>query len=401
MARHDDVPAFPFPPGPLSSSPPEYVERRASCPFGKVRLRSGHESVLLVTHADAMAALGDVRMAHDLTAPGSPRLTTGLSFRDEPNIILNMDGERHRRIRRIIASAFTPRNTERWKPMIHRIADELIDEIETAAGPVDIVEAFCWPLPIRVIGGVLGVPQLDIGCLRGWSDAFALSVPMTLEFRERRLGEFARYVAELIANRRASPGNDLVDDLIAARDGTDRLDEPELASLVMALIVAGTQTTANVLGRSLLTLLRDDRALWSQLVAAPDLAPAVVEEMLRYNPLGDLMMLRVATEDVALPSGTVRKGEAVVVSVNSALNDETVYGNPQSVRFDRDNYSQLIFGTGVHFCVGMQLAKLELQLGLGQLARRLPGIRLAAELDDLRFTEGDELSSLVSLPVTW
>ena len=395
------IPDFPFAPGLLSSSPHEYAEWRATCPFGKVRLRSGHEAVLLVTHADAMMALSDTRLTHDLTAPGSPRLTTGLSFRDDPNIILNMDGERHRRIRRIIASAFTPRNTERWRPMILAIVDELIDGLESAGKSADLVDAFCWSLPIRVIGGVVGAPRQETERFRGWTDAFALSIPITLEDREERLREFAGYIAELVATRRTRPGSDLIDDLIAARDGTDRLDEAELGSLVMALIVAGTQTTANVLGRSLLALLGDDRALWLQLVAQPDLVPAAVEELLRHNPLGDLMMLRVATQDVQLPSGTVQKGQAVAVSVNSALNDEAVYVDPNILRFDRDNHSQLIFGTGVHFCVGMHLAKLELQLGIGRLAARLPGLHLGAGLDDLRFTGGDELSSLMSLPVAW
>ena len=401
MAMFDTLPAFPFAPGPLSSSPAEYAQRRAACPFGRVRLRSGHEAVLLVTHADAAAALGDARLTHDLSAPGSPRLTTGLSFRDDPNVILNMEGEKHRRIRKLISSALTPRSIERWKPEIHAICDGLIDGIQDAGKPADLVDAFCWPLPVRVIGRVLGMPQEETERFRGWSDAFALSVPMTPTEREDRLGEFAAHVAEFIAARRARPGGDLIDELIASRDGADKLDEAELGSLVITLIVGGTQTTANVLGRSVLNLLRDGRALWRQLLARPELVPSAVEELLRANPLGDLLMLRVATEDVGLPSGTVQKGQAVVVSMNSALHDEAVFKDPETVRLDRGASAQLLFGTGPHFCVGVHLAKAELEIGLSRLVARLPDLRLGASLDDLRFTEGDELSSLVSLPVTW
>lgn len=401
MVMHSEIPEFPFQVGPLSSPPSEYSERRGSCPFGQVRLRSGHEAVLLVRFADAVAALGDIRLTHDLTAPGSPRLAHGRSFRDDPEVILNMEGEQHRRLRRIMAPALSPRSAERWRPAIRSVVAELIDRMEQNGTEADIVEDFCSPMPVRVIGKLLGVPDEDTGRFQRWSDAFALAEEISDQEREERLGEFAQYIAELVAARRAEPGTGLIDEMIAARDGADRLSESELTFLVMSLIVGGTHTTSNALARGLLTLLRDDRVLWRQVVDQPDIIPAAVEELLRFDALGDLLMLREATEDIELPSVTVRKGSAVVVSVLSALRDEAEYPDPETVRFDRGDSWPLIFGAGPHFCPGAHLARAELQIALGLLAERLPELRPAAHLDTLRFTEGEELSSLVSLPVAW
>jgi cytochrome P450 len=401
IAVYHEVSAYPFAPGPLSELPAGYAERRARCPFGQVRLPSGHDAVLLVTHADAAAALADVRLSHELTAPGSPRVTDGESFLDDPETLLDKDGKEHLRIRRIVASAFAPRRVERWRPVIGAVASGLIDRIESGGRTADLVDAYCTPLPVIVIGKLLGVPDHDTERFERWSNAFALATRMTAAERKERIEEFAEYVAELLATRRATPGTDLVDDLIAARDGEDRLSEPELAHLVMSIIVAGTHTTSNVLGRGVLTLLRDDRFLWRRIAAVPSLVPAAVDEVLRVRSLGDLRLLRLATEDVELPSGTVEKGQAVVIAMGSAMSDEAVYEAPDTVRLDRNTSVQLMFGGGPHFCLGAHLAKAELQVGLGLLAERLPGLRLAAPPEELRFTEGEELSSLESLPVTW
>ncbi|MCX4705499.1 cytochrome P450 [Streptomyces sp. NBC_01373] len=401
MAVYHEVSAYPFAPGPLSGLPAEYAGRRARRPFGQVGLPSGHDAVLLVTHADAAAALADVRLSHDLTAPGSPRVATGPSFLDDPKTLLNKDGEEHLRIRRIVASAFTPRRVERWRPTIRAVASDLIDRIESGGPTADLVDAYCTPLPVVVIGKLLGVPDHDTERFERWSNAFALAARMTAEERKERIEEFAGYIAELLATRRATPGNDLIDDLIAARDGEDRLSEPELAYLVMSIIVAGTHTTSNVLGRGVLTLLRDDRFLWRRLATEPAIVPAAVDEVLRVKSLGDLRLMRLATEDVELPSGTVPKGQAVVIAMGSAMSDEAVYEAPDKVLLDRNSSVQLMFGGGPHFCLGAHLAKAELQVGLGLLAERLPGLRLAARLEELRFTEGEELSSLESLPVSW
>jgi cytochrome P450 len=390
--------AYPFPPEAAAGA--ILAERRAGCPMGRVRLPSGHDAVLLVNYEDVAACLADTRLSHDLTAPGSPRVTLGSSFLDLPDAILNMDGPEHLRIRRIVASTFTPRRIERWHPAIGEIAAGLVTELEKQGPPADLVSGYCFTLPVLVICRLLGVPEDDLGRFRTWSNAFLLAARMTDEERMLRIIEFADYGKELIARRRAEPGQALIDDLIAARDGKDALSEDELLMMVIGLIAAGNETTSNALGRSIVRLLSNDRALWKQLLDRPDLIPAAVDELLRVSIIGN-GLLRQATQDVDLPSGTVREGEAVILHLPSASFDEKAYPEPDSPLFDREPPAQIAFGAGPHYCLGAHLAKAELRIGLSTLLERLPGLRLDADPATLEFTEGQVMSSLVELPVSW
>jgi cytochrome P450 len=247
--------AFPLPPEQRGTIQEFYAERRAQCPMGRVRLPSGHDAVLLVLPEDVAAGLADTRLSHDLTAPGSPRTVPGSSFLDTPDGLLNKDGPGHLRIRRIVASAFTPRRIERWVPQIRAIAAELIDALDERGGPADLVSGFCFTLPVRVICRLLGVPERDLRRFQTWSNAFLLGARMSEAERLGLVLEFAEYARDLIAARRAAPGEDLIDELIAARDGRDALSEEELVIMVIGLIAAGNETTSNALGRSVVTLL--------------------------------------------------------------------------------------------------------------------------------------------------
>jgi cytochrome P450 len=393
--------AFPFPPERRAQLRELYAERRSSCPMGRVRLPSGHDAVLLVRHADVAAGLADTRLSHDLTAPGSPRTVVGTSFLDSPDGLLNRDGPEHLRMRRIVAATFTPRRVERWAPRIRAIAAGLVDELEKRGSPADLVSGFCFALPVRVICRLLGVPERDLGRFQTWSNAFLLGARMADSERLGLVLEFAEYTKDLIAARREEPGRDLIDELIAARDGRDALSEDELQIMVVGLIAAGNETTSNALGRCLVTLLgREDRGLWRRLLERPDLLPAAVDELLRYSMTGN-GLLRQATDEVELPSGVVHCGDAVVIALESAAFDEEAYPDPDEVLFDREPPVQIAFGAGPHYCLGAHLAKAELRIGLGTLLERLPGLRLEADPAKLRFTEGQVLSSLVELPVAW
>ncbi|MEY9891969.1 cytochrome P450 [Catenulispora sp. MAP5-51] len=395
-----DLPSFPFPHDHLTPSP-AYAERRASCPLGRVRLPSGHAAVLLVTHPDIAAALADSRLSHTVTGPDAPRSTVQPSFFNDPRSMNTMDGEPHLRIRRIVASAFTPRAVDRRRPAMEQAAAGLLDTMERAGAPTDLIADYCFPLPVLIICRLLGVPERDALRFRDWSTAFLSAADMSVEERMGRIGEFAAYIAGLLARHRATPGTDLVDDLIAARDGSDRLSEDELAYLTTSLIAGGNETTANSLGRAVLALLSEGREAWEQLVADPSLIPAAVNELLRHNVLGPGASLRIATEDVALPSGTITAGEVVAIVGVSGQHDEQVYPEPERLRFDRTTPAELAFGGGPHYCLGAHLAKAELQIGLRLLIERFPKLRLTVDPADLRFTDGEILSSLIELPVSW
>ena len=395
-----ELPSFPFPSHSLTP-PAEYAERRRTCPFGQVRLPSGHPAILLMKYRDVAAAMADPRLSHDLTAPDAPRMTPEPSFLQDPDILLNKEGEDHLRIRRIVASAFTPRRIERWKPVIQQVAAELIDAMEKAGTSADLVADYCYALPVRIICRLLGVPEEDTQRFRVWSNAFAEGAVMTPEERGTHVAAFFAYITELIAAKRADPGTDLIDDLIAARDGADKLTEHELLTMVTGLIAAGNETTSTALSRFLVELLEDDRRLWNQLLDHPELLPAAVDELLRYTGLSNRTLLRLAVADVDLPSGTVKAGQAVAITGNAALRDPEAYPDPDTIRFDRDAPPNLIFGGGPHYCLGAHLAKAELTIGLGMLLQRLPGLRITVTRDELRFSGGEIVDSMIALPAAW
>ena len=394
-------PAFPFRRGQLSDPPAEYAERRATCPMGRVSLASGDEAVLLVRYGDVVRGMNDPRLSRDPHAAGAPRMTSSASLFEDPNLITNKRGEDHLRMRRLVASAFTPRRAQAWRPAIRAIAAQLLDDLEQAGPPADLVAAYCYELPVRVICELLGVPEQDRGRFRAWSDAATFAAQMSDEERQLELAAFGAYVADLLAERRAAPASGLIDDLIAARDGDDRLSETELLYLVITLLAAGNESTGNTLSRAVLSLLRGDRSAWLELVADPELIPAAVHELMRLNVLG-VGTLRFAVEDVDLPSGTVRAGQTVLLETGSAARDEQAFPDPDAIRFDRGHDSQLpLFGAGPHYCLGSHLALAELETGLGMLVERFPGLRLAVESGQPTFSEGELLSSLTALPVAW
>jgi cytochrome P450 len=395
-----DLPDFPFP-SPSLTPPAEYAERRGACPFGQVRLPSGDPAILLVTYRDVAAAMAEPRLSHDLTGPDAARMTAEPSFLQDPDVVLNKDGEDHLRLRRIIAAAFTPRRAERWKPVIERIANELIDDLEEVGPPADLVAGYCFALPVRIICRMLGVPERDALRFRVWSNAFAAGARMTPEEVAAAVGAFLGYMSELIAAKRAEPGEDLIDDLIAARDGADRLTEQELLTLATGLIAAGNETTATALSRAVVELLGEDRRLWKQLLDDPSQVPAAVDELLRYTGLSNSTLLRIAVDDVELPSGTVRTGQVVAIPSNGALRDPEAYPDPDTIRFDRDAPPTLIFGGGPHYCLGAHLAKAELTVGLSVLLRRLPTLRMTVDREELEFSGGEIVDSMIALPVAW
>ena len=400
MTATEPALTFPLPEGPLSTPAPGYEELRARCPYHRVLTAAGDEAIMLLGFADAAAVLNDRRMSHDLTAPGAARMFKGRSFYDDPQALINMEGPEHLRLRRIVASAFTPRRIHTWEPTIREVAGQLLDSMRKAGPPRDLVVDYSFQLPVTIICRLLGVPEADAPRFRRWTEAFLTVSRMSLDERLVQVAQFFEYIKELIEAHRAAPGADLIDRLIEARDDEDRLSEDELAVMVITLIAAGNETTSNALGRCVLNLLTDDRVRWKQLRTDRELIPAAVDELLRYSPPSTSGMLRLATEEVELPTVTIRAGQTVLLTA-AALRDPAAYPDPDTIRFDRDAPTQLIFGGGAHYCLGAHLAKAELRIGLETLLERLPELRLDVEPEEVRFSGGDLLTTLVSLPVSW
>jgi cytochrome P450 len=383
---------FPAEPG---ERPPEYFRRLAEAPLDPVVLPSGDPARLAVRFADVRELLADPVFSRALTYEGAPRLVAGGDQGEGADSINNLDPPEHTRLRRLISGAFSPRRVARWRPLVRRISEELLDAVTP---PFDLVDAYAFPLPAQVICALLDVPDADHRRFRAWSDAFLSVAAQDADERVAAAKEFAGYVAALIRRHRETPGDGLLNDLIDARDAGDSLSEAELLRMTMGLIVTGYETTATVLSRGVLRLLRHPDQ-YAALCASPDLVPRAVEEILRFESPGTIGLLRVATAETALPSGPVRAGEAVVGCLAAANRDPAKYERPTEVDVFRTDNDHLTFGYGAHFCVGASLARVELQESLAALCARMPGLRLAGE--EIPWRTGLLISGPERLLLTW
>ncbi|HEY2311115.1 MAG TPA: cytochrome P450 [Gaiellaceae bacterium] len=315
--------------------------------------------------------------------------------------MLNRDGGDHRRLRRLVSKAFTPRMVEQLRPRIQEISDELIDRAE-AAGEMELVSEFAFPLPITVIAELLGVPVADRERFREWSAAMVSPALAAAEAEQAdaSLTAFVQYLLALFAERRQSPGEDLVSALVAVEDGGDTLSEEELCSMIALLIVAGHETTVSLIGNATLALLTHPEQ-WAALEGDPSLLPRAVEELIRYDGPVERTLNRWAAVDVELGGQTIRRGDNVIVILGAADRDPDRFHAPDTLALGAERERHLGFGRGSHFCLGAPLARLETEIALGTLLRRLPGLRLAIAEDELRWRPVPLFRSLVALPVAW
>jgi cytochrome P450 len=399
----EPVPRFPFPSGPFGDEPSQYQELRSGCPFTRVRLRSGHEATLLLRYHDVAVALSDERMSRAPADAKTLQWTRASSIFTDAVSMANHDGPEHMRQRRVIAAVLSLSKVRSWAPLIRDIADTLLDKVREQEPVADLMETFFRPYPVRIICRLLDIPFEDSPRFRDWSEAFLSAMPHdeNEEKRTAHMVHFSAYVRELIDRKRAQPGHNILDMLITSHDEGGRLTEDELVYNTLQIISAGTGIMTNLFSRIVLMLLRDERRLWDRVAAHGEVTPGVVEELLRYVQQGNGAMVRVAQEDVELPSGTITAGQTVLLPLSSTGLDETVFPEPHTLRFDREGPRSLIFSGGPHYCLGTNLAKAELRIGLQSLMTRLPGLRLACDPAQLHSTDGELLDVLKELPITW
>jgi cytochrome P450 len=323
------------------------------------------------------------------------------SFEFIEHHMLNRDGEDHRRLRRLVTKAFTPRMVEQLRPRIQVIADELIDAVE-ARGGMDVVEQFAFPLPITVIAELLGIPTADRDRFRQWSNAAvtpALTPEDVAEFG-RLMAAFVAYLRDLFGRRRAEPADDLISALLRVSEGGDALSEQELFGMVVLLIVAGHETTVNLIANAVLALLQHPEQL-DELRRDPTRVPAAVEECLRFDGPVERTLNRWAATEVELGGQTIRRGDAVIAIIGSADRDADRFPDADTLDIDREDTRHVAFGRGSHYCLGAPLARLEGEVALATLLRRLPNLRLAVEPEELRWRPVPLFRALAALPVAW
>jgi cytochrome P450 len=351
-------------------------------------LPSGDRVPMVVRYADVRGLLTSPASSRNLREPGLPRMVNGPFLDDDPAALMNQDPPEHTRYRRIMHGTFTPKHIERWRPRAAAIAGELID---AAGEEFDLVTDYALPLPARVICEMLGVPMDRFEQFRGWTETFLSTSDATAEARTESMTAFAAYAGELIERHRAEPGDDLIDLLIAARDEEDGLTEDELVNMVFTLILAGHETTASMIIRGAFRLLLHP-GQYAELVARPELLGPAVEEILRHEAPGSNGMLRRATEDVELSAGTIPAGAVVLPNLSAANHDPSVFEDP--LRFDVHRFAgapatpHLGFGHGPHYCLGANLARMELQEAFRALVTRLPGLRAREEPAGVRWSDG-------------
>ena len=315
--------------------------------------------------------------------------------------MLNQDGADHTRLRALVNKAFGVRNVNLLRDRVQAIADGLLDQVQ-AQGQMDLMDAFAFQLPIIVIAELLGIPVEDRNQFRAFSNAFISPAHSPEEARqqEQLIVDFIAYLGELFVARRQTPREDLVTALLQAEEAGEQLSEEELYSMVILLIVAGHETTVNLIGNGVLALLQHP-SQWNKLQTEPALLPAAVEELLRYDGPIDHSTQRYAAADVELNGQQIRRGEMVVISRTAINRDPAQFPAPDTLDFTRADNRHLGFGLGVHYCLGAPLARLEMEIALSTLLRRLPTLRLAAPVETLRWRLVPLLHGLEKLPVVW
>ncbi|MEU8761469.1 cytochrome P450 [Streptomyces sp. NPDC048659] len=379
--------------------PTAYDPLREDRPLSRVTLWDGRSVWAVTGHATARALLSDPRLSTDSTRPDFPLPTERAAAlrRSRRAALLGWDDPEHNHQRRMLIPSFTLKRAERLRPRIQETVDGLLDAMEAAGPPAELVSAFALPVPSIVICDLLGVPYEDHEFFEAQSRRL-LRGPTGAD-TEEALEQLEGYLGDLIERKRAKPGEGVLDDLVARQLQDGGPDRDEVVQLATILLVAGHETTANMISLGTYTLLRHPERL-AELRADPGLVPSAVEELLRFLSIAD-GMLRVAREDVEIDGTVIRAGEGVVFSTSVINRDATAYPDADTLDWARPARHHLAFGFGIHQCLGQNLARAEMEIALGTLLRRLPGLRLAAPAEEIPFKPGDTIQGMLELPVTW
>jgi cytochrome P450 len=386
---------------------PLFAAMRAQGSVHAVTLADGHDAYAVLGYEEARQALNDPRFSKDmhaaLAADGSI-VAEGLPGPAFARHMLNVDPPDHTRLRRLVAAAFSARRVEDLRPRVQGIVDSLLDDI--AAGQpdnvVDLVESFAFPLPFTVICELLGVPPQDRAVLgRNLTELLAPAVTPAEHARARAASDVVvEMLHAMIETKQRAAADDLVSALVTARDGDERLDDQELASTIFQLIVAGHETTTNLIGNGVVALLGHPHE-FVRVGEDPDRIVAVVEEVLRHDGPVHHATFRYALEPVELGGVTIPARSQVLIGLAAANRDEGCYADAEGFDVERGGARHLGFGHGIHHCLGAGLARLEGRLALRSLCVRFPYLRLAVPRSELRWGRGDGLvlRGLSALPV--
>ena len=390
------------------------MERSASCPFdpppalralapiGRVRLWDGSTPWLVTSHAHQRMLLADPRISADVTRAGFPHHSRSARDRSRQGLtFLSVDDPEHSRLRRMVTGPFTNRRMEALRPSVQRVVDRLIDAMAAGPRPVDLVTAFALPVPSLVICELLGVPYADHDYFQQRS-RLLVDREAPREQAWQAQVELRDYLDRLIGEKLADPADDLLSRLAVERVRTGELDRRELADFGVFLLIAGHETTADMISLGTLALLAHPDQL-KELRAAADakVVAGAVEELLRYLTVTHAGRRRIAEEDIEIAGVTVRAGDGLVFATDIGNRDAEAFEDPDRLDIHRDPRRHVAFGFGPHQCLGQALARIELQVVYATLCGRLPDLRLAVGFDELRFKYTGQVFGVHELPVTF
>jgi cytochrome P450 len=351
---------------------------------------------LISRYADVRAALADARLSKDsrYTLPPEERATA-----DGPILpmMLLMDPPEHTRLRKLVSRSFTLRRMEELRPRVEQLADRLLDELPES-GPVDLMAQYAFLIPVLVICELLGVPAEDRKEFAAWSNEVVDNADSGGSASHEPMAKLYAYLSELIAQKREHPDGALISALIEVAEDGDRLSESELVAMAILLLLAGHETTINLIGNGALALLTHPDQL-ALLRERPELVPSAVEEFLRWESPIHSTPARFAVEDVEYAGVTIPARSVVLLSLAAANRDPRRFADAEELRVDREPGGHVAFGHGLHHCLGAQLARIEGQVGIGRLVARRPGMALAADPAELVHRRSTVVRGLKTLPV--
>ncbi|MFD7917837.1 cytochrome P450 [Streptomyces sp. NPDC059740] len=398
------------------TAPAPYSRRATGCPFDpppektalletgsltRVTLWNGVSAWLVPRHADQVALLRDPRVSADNRHPNYPSVSAGQEASREHNrSFITMDEPQHNEQRLRFTGEFTLKRIASLRPRIERIVTDLLDEMERTGPPTDLVQSFALPLPSLVICELLGVPYEDHDFFQRAS-AVIVDMRSTAEQALAASQELVDYLGDLVEAKLTKPGDDLLSRLATEYLATGRSDRYECAKQARLLLVAGHETTANMIALGTCALLQHPDQLARVRDGSPEQVTGAVEELLRYLTIVHMGRRRVALADIPVGDTVIKEGDALICPTDVANRDPEVFEDPDRLDVGRQARRHLAFGSGPHQCLGQNLARVELQIAYPALLRRFPGLRLDAELSEIRFREQMLVYGVHELPLAW
>jgi len=390
---------------PAALEPPvEWDRLRRECPVAPVTFPSGDSGTLVTRYDDVKQLLSDSRFTRALDAPDAARISadeSGGVFNSAMANVLPQTGDAHLHWRRQISKWFTVKRMNLLRDRIEAMAESLVDDMVAKGSPADLKSNFGFPLPVWVICTMLGVPDADRNRFAEWSDMILNLNRFGQDEVTAAMTEFWNYITGHLAAKRAEPGDDILSELITGTDADGNpMSDMVLAATGMGLLIAGHETTANMIGKMVAMLLAD-RGHWERLLADPTLVRTAVEETLRMDANSGFGMVRYLPVPTEVAGTALPKGTTVLCSMAAANRDESAFDRADELDITRSPNAHLSFGAGAHSCLGQALARTELQVVLEVLLRRLPTLELAVEPGELVKLEGLIVGGLTEVPVRW